>query len=245
MSRDLVRHFLRKGAHVVSANKALIAEHSAALAALATAHGGSLRYSAAVGGGTPMIETVNCVLAEGPIFSIAAVLNGTCNFVLNACADGTTLAAAIAEAQREGIAEADATEDLSGRDAERKLRILCRHVFRTEPKTVEVACLDDTVARIIREAAKAGKRLRQIARASREVGGIHAQVRFENVALDSLFGRLTCEWNALEIIDVSGKTHRVTGRGAGRWPTTEAVMADLFDVHRNRGQYHRQSLKRQ
>jgi homoserine dehydrogenase len=233
-SRELVLHFLKKGAHVVSANKALMAEHGAALTALATEHGGSVRYSAAVGGATPMIETVDRAAAIGAVSAITAVLNGTCNFVLDACADGATLAAAIADAKREGFAEDDATEDLSGRDAEHKLRILCRHAFRAEPETMDVCRLDETVALSAQEAVLAGKRLRQIARVSRQVGGIHAQVRFEVVAPDSYFGRVNREWNALEVFDTSGKTHQVTGRGAGRWSTTEAVMADLFDIHRQR-----------
>jgi homoserine dehydrogenase len=212
----------------------LVAEHGAALVAVATEHAGSLRYSAAVGGATPMIETVDRVQAEDAITSIAAVLNGTCNFILDACADGATLAAAIAEAKLEGFAEADATEDLSGRDPERKVRILCRHAFDAEPVAIDVAHLDETVARRAQEAAGAGQRLRQIARATFEGGRVRAQVRFEIVEANSLFGRLSREWNALEVIDTPGKTHQVTGRGAGRWTTTEAVMADLFDIHRQR-----------
>jgi homoserine dehydrogenase len=232
-ARFLSQHFLEAGSHVVSASKALVAEHGAALVAVATEHAGSLRYSAAVGGAAQMIETVDQII-ECPIERLTAVLNGTCNFVLDACADGATLAQAIAEAKAQGFTEADASEDLSGRDAERKLRILCRHAFDDEPVTIDVAHLDETVARRAQEAAGAGQRLRQIARATCEGGRVHAQVRFEIVEANSLFGRLSREWNALEVIDTSGKTHQVTGRGAGRWPTTEAVMADLFDIHRQR-----------
>jgi len=83
--------------------------------------------------------------------------------------------------------------------------------------------------------ARAGKRLRQIARATCAGGRIDAQVRFEIVEADGFFGRLSREWNALEVIDTAGTVHRVVGRGAGRWPTTEAIMADLFDSHRDRG----------
>ena len=233
-SRDLVEQFFAGGTHVVSANKALIGAHGPGLLALAQEHGAIIRYSAAVGGATPMIEIVD-QLVEYPIERLAAVLNGTCNFVLDACADGATLAQAIAEAKVHGFAEADATEDLNGSDAERKLRILCRHVFHAEPKSINVEVLDEAVGRRAHEAAATGQRLRQIARSTRSTGYLHAQVTFEIVETDSLFGRLTREWNALEIIDAAGNPHRVTGRGAGRWPTTEAVMADLFDIHRYRG----------
>jgi homoserine dehydrogenase len=232
-SRDLVEHFLARGAHVVSANKALIATHGAALSALAKAHGAILHYSAAVGGATPMIETVD-QLVEYPIGHLAAVLNGTCNFILDACADGVTLTAAVAKAQSEGFAEADATEDISGRDAEHKLRILCRHAFRAEAKAIDIAHLDETEAKRAHEVVRMGKRLRQVARAARSGGDIDAQVRFEVVEADSLFGSLNREWNALEVVDTAGIVHRVAGRGAGRWPTTEAIMADLFELHRDR-----------
>jgi homoserine dehydrogenase len=230
-SYHLVEHFLARGTHVVSANKALIAAHSGSLAAVGTERGVTLRYSAAVGGATPMIETV-AEVAKRPIVRIAAVLNGTCNFALDACQTGATLAEAIAKAQCEGFAETDATEDLKGHDAERKLRILCRHAFRAEPETIDLVTLDESGARRAQEAARAGQRLRQIARATREGGRVRAQVCLEVVEADSLFGRLSGEWNALEIVDEIGRAHAVTGRGAGRWPTTEAVMADLFDLHR-------------
>jgi homoserine dehydrogenase len=233
-SRELVHHFLSEGAHVVSANKALIAEHGAALAAVATEQGGSLRYGAAVGGAAPMIETVDRTAATGTVSAITAVLNGTCNFVLDTCATGATLAAAISEAQALGFAEADASEDLSGHDAERKVRILCRHAFGAEPESIDIEVLDDAVALRANEIEAGSQRLRQVARATRGGGRLRAQVHFEVVEADSLFGRSSREWNALELVGSDGRAHAVTGRGAGRWPTTEAVMADLFDLYRSR-----------
>jgi len=233
-SRDLIQQALRAGISVVSANKAVIAEHGEPLATLAKDTRATLMYSAAVGGATPMIEIVDRALAEGSIASIAAVLNGTCNFVLDACAEGAALATATAGANREGFAEADASEDLEGRDAERKLRILCRHAWNADPDRVDVQVLDETVGRRAREAAVLEQRLRQIARATRHGDRVHAQVRFESVEADSFFGRLSREWNAIEVTDNAGNVHGFAGRGAGRWPTTEAVMSDLFDLHRLR-----------
>jgi homoserine dehydrogenase len=230
---DLVQQALRAGISVVSANKTLIAEHGAVLATVAREFGLALRHSAAVGGSTPMIEAVT-EGAKRPIVRMAAVLNGTCNFVLDACGAGSTLEQAIAEAQAQGFAETDATEDLSGRDAERKLRILSRHAFGAGLDSIEVQGLDEAAAGRAQEAVRLGRRLRHIARASRDGGRLHAQVCLETVEADSLFGRLSREWNALEIVDTRGQRKCVVGRGAGRWPTTEAVLADLFDVHRYR-----------
>jgi homoserine dehydrogenase len=233
-SRFLVEHFLATGTHVVSANKALVAASGSTLSARARARNPSvhLRYSAAVGGATPMIEAVDRASAKGDIARIAAVLNGTCNFVLEACAAGATLTSAIADAQAQGFAERDASEDLSGRDAARKLLILCRHAFGAEPDEIDTEVLDESVAEAAKEVAGRGQRLRQVVRATREGGRIRARVSFEVVGEGSLFGQLSREWNAFEVIDTTGNIHSVTGRGAGRWPTTEAVMADLFDLHR-------------
>jgi homoserine dehydrogenase len=231
-ARQLTELFLSRGAHVVSANKALIADYGRALATRAARSGCTLSYSAAVGGVAPMIEAVDRCASGGPIASVAAVLNGTCNWILNHCGQGANLDAALGEATREGFAEADSSEDLSGRDAARKLRILCRHAFGGDPAEMELETLDERVARVAEEVTRAGRRLRQVARAVTHDGKIRAAVRFEAVSYDSPLGRVAGECNVLEIVRVDGARRTITGRGAGRWPTTEAVMADLFELRR-------------
>jgi homoserine dehydrogenase len=232
LSRQLIALFLSGGTHVVSANKALIADYGWALATRAGRSGCTLVYSAAVGGAAPMIEAVERARSQGPIASIAAVLNGTCNLVLDRCGKGVTLKEAISEANREGFAEADPTEDLSGRDAARKLRILCRHAFGSEPDEIELEELDERVTRLAEDVASAGMRLRQVARAVKKDARVHAVVKFEALAPDTTLGRNRGEWNALEIGSTDGTSQVVAGGGAGRWPTTEAVMADLFEIRR-------------
>jgi len=182
-----------------------------------------------------MIEAVDRVAGRGSVLSLAAVLNGTCNFVLGRCGDdGSALEEALAAAYRAGFAEADASEDLSGADAARKLRILCRHAFGDEPEEIRVETLTEGVAERAQRARDTARVVRQLARASFCDGEIHASVRFEEVPQDSPFGCLTDEWNALQIVTRDGALRTVRGRGAGRWPTTEAIMADLFDAHRSR-----------
>jgi homoserine dehydrogenase len=233
-SRRLVDHFLATGADVVSANKTLIAEYGDALAATAARSGATLRYSASVGGSSPMIEWVSRIAAHDRPASLAAVLNGTCNFVLDCCSDGATLQEALDQAKQRGFAEDDPSDDLSGRDAARKLRILVRHGFGARLERIEVEALDESIAEQAQDAAAAGMRLRQISRASTKGDRVAGCVRFERVARDSALGELTQERNGLEIVYADGRKHFVAGRGAGRWPTTEAVMADLFDVRRQR-----------
>ena len=162
---------------------------------------------------------------------MSAVLNGTCNFVLDACAAGATLKEAIAEAQRLGFAESDPSEDLSGRDAARKLQILARHAFGVDLPLI-IHGLDESVVDSARAAIPFGERLRQVARVARDNGRVLASVAFERVRPDSPFYDLQGEWNALTLTLSNREIIGARGRGAGRWPTAEAVMADVFALAR-------------
>jgi homoserine dehydrogenase len=237
-ARALLSHFLALGASVVSANKTVIAEHARALTDIAARSGARLAYSATVGGSTPMIESVTAPTMErgtgsiNPIVAIAAVLNGTCNFVLDRCSLGASLEEALLEARQEGFAEADATDDLSGRDAERKLRILARDAFDEELEDVPVQPFTSEVAELARSTGASGMRIRQVARLNRIGVELHASILFEHVALCCPLAGLDREWNGIEILFADGTSTHLIGRGAGRWPTSEAVMADVWDLWR-------------
>ena len=232
-STRLVTAFLSRGIHVVSANKAVIAGFGPAIGALAARHGASLRYSAAVGGSAPMIETVRRLASSGDIISMTGILSGTCNYVLDQCAQGVPLHEAVRDAQALGYAEADPSEDLSGRDAARKLCILVHHAFGREVDTQTVEGIqEDAIDRLL-PTAKDGERLRLVATAAKlQSGRLAAQVRPEWISADHLLAKIGGDWNALAITLASGETILVTGRGAGRWPTTEAVIADLLELRR-------------
>ena len=234
VSGPLVEHFLSHGVDVISAGKALIANCGPTLMKLAMRSGCRLKFHAAVGGSAPMIEAAQRCSAAGPIASLLAILNGTCNFILDKCGEGVALADALADTRRLGFAESDVSEDLSGADAARKITILCRHAFGGEAHLVHVQPMDTAVAEQAGKVASAGLRLRQVVRAAVCDGEVRASVNFELVPNESPFGRLRGEWNALQILMKDGTLHTVTGRGAGRWPTTEAIVADLLDQHRER-----------
>jgi homoserine dehydrogenase len=231
-SFELVVHYLSEGVDVVTANKAVIAENGTELIRLAGLSKAELRYCAATGGGAPMLEV--CQRHAGQIQTMSAVLNGTVNFVLDACSRGATLEAAIAEAKQLGFAENDPSEDLSGRDAARKLQILARHAYRVELPLFFFHGLDEAVAVRAHAVVVLGERLRQIARAVRQNGRVVASLTFESVTADSPFFDLAGEWNALSLTLGSGQTLTVRGRGAGRWPTAESVLADVFNLRRSR-----------
>lgn len=230
-SQSLARYYLSHGVHVVSANKALIAEAGPELSTLATRNSASLRYSAAVGGSAPMLEALRRAAQHSEIQCIAGVLNGTCNYVLDRCAEGLLLNEAVRAAQTRGFAEADPGEDLSGRDSARKLRILARAAFGQDLNGLEVQALNASTFLRHQPALRANERLRLVARAWKLGDKVFGQVQLEAIASDDALAQTREEWNRLIITDADGERIDVLGRGAGRWPTTEAVMADLFELH--------------
>ena len=241
-SSRLVVSFLRRGIDVVSANKGLVVDEAAVLADAQRGSGAVLRFSGAVGGSAPMIEAVRAAAKRGPLIALSGVLNGTCNFVLERCAHGAAWMDALAEAQSLGFAEADPSEDVSGRDAERKLRILAEVAFGERLLSVKTDPLTNDVATFASEAWRRGLSLRQVSRVRRSRDGWIGQVSFESMAREHPLTIATGEWNALLLTQKDGRSVRVVGRGAGRWPTTEAVMADLLEAHRENGAARREKI---
>ncbi|MCE5268331.1 MAG: homoserine dehydrogenase [Planctomycetaceae bacterium] len=224
---------LRSGAHVVTANKALLAEHGANLRQLAQEHGRLLRYSAAVGGSMPLLERLETQRGRG-VRSLRAILNGTTNYVLDRVAQGSTLADAVRDAQSLGLAEADPSRDLGGLDAADKLavavdtigagRLPANQVCR-EPLTQE-AIDAATVSRVD------GQVLRHVA--SVVYNGVPTgAVRLCRLDSDDPLAHVTAEGNAAEIEWLDGERDLVYGKGAGRWPTAEAVIADVLEIVRS------------
>jgi homoserine dehydrogenase len=125
----LIRAALSRGIDVVSANKQAVGADLSALSALAAASSARLLYSASVGGGAPLIETVRRARAHGTVVRIEAVLNGTCNFILNRLAEGQGFDDALTAARDAGFAEEDPSADLTGLDAAAKLVILAHEAL--------------------------------------------------------------------------------------------------------------------
>ncbi|MET0497372.1 MAG: hypothetical protein ABW106_03760 [Steroidobacteraceae bacterium] len=231
-SQSLVRYYLAHGVAVVTANKALIATAGPDLLEIAAKAHTCILASAAVGGSTPMIEALREAKQLGPVKSIAGVLNGTCNYVLDRCMDGLDFDAAVLSAQASGFAEADPSEDLSGRDAGRKLQILARLAFDREVDSLDIQSLDAAAVLAAKHSLRDGESLRMIGRARLHDGVVVGQIRLERLARDDGFAGIGEEWNRLAITLADGSEVAVTGRGAGRWPTTEAMIADLLELSR-------------
>jgi homoserine dehydrogenase len=233
---DIMCSALRRGAHVVTANKAALARHYDSLHACAEAGKSTLSYSAAVGGGTPVLEAVEA-LRDGPgLLSVEGVMNGTANFLLSKLGEGWSFDASVAKAQELGFAEADPAADVDGHDAADKLSILIREAFGIvlPPGRIFKQSLRDVAAGAPEAALKRGKVLKQVGRCSLEAdGSVRAEIRIEALPVRHPLAGARNEENRFVLTDRDGVAHALFGKGAGRWPTTAAVFADVMDLQRS------------
>jgi len=233
-ANSLVTRALQSGRNVVTANKALMAIEGKRLAALAADVGVSLRCRAAVGGVMPALEAVEQARASGPIQSFSGVLNGTTNFVLNCLAEGQDLKSAVQAAQDAGYAEANCRLDLNGTDAAHKLILLARNAFSAHLKfdAIKRIGIEDIDPQWVRDKRKSGEVVRFVASCEHANERLHASVKPTLLPHNHPLARATGIDNRLLIKLQSGVSFTVSGKGAGRWPTTEAVLADLLDIRR-------------
>jgi len=231
---ELTKRALRLGRDVVSANKALLARGGHDLEALAADNGTKLRYSAAVGGVLPALETIRRARASGPLRGFSGVLNGTTNFVLDRMVAGESMSAAVQAAQEQGYAEAHPQTDLEGIDAAEKVILLARAAFDVNLPLHAIARkgLEGLNSKILRTAQEQGKAVRLVAECRRSSQRVEASVKPVDLPLSHPLAQVSGAENRLLIQPEVGEPWVVSGTGAGRWPTTEAVIADLFDIRR-------------
>ncbi len=228
---------LRRGRDVVTANKAMIAVHGAALAALADANGAALCFEAAVAGGIPVIKAVREGLAANRFSRVAGILNGTCNHILTVMREqGREFADVLAEAQALGYAEADPASDIDGIDTAHKLAILASLAFDRVVAFADIHV--EGIRRIggldIAFAGELGFRLKLLGIARLTADGIEARVHPCMIPAASPLARVDGVYNAVVADgDFAGRM-TLEGRGAGGGPTASAVVADLIDLARGR-----------
>ncbi len=231
--RELIESALSRGVSVVSANKQAIAGSLAKFHHIAAANGAALFYSAAVGGGAPMIETIRCAKAAGSVRSVTAILNGTVNFILYAMKGGETYDGAIRHAQAAGFAEPDPSADLSGEDARAKISILCFEAFGCEPDPGIIA-VEALTQELAEKIARNGGVWKQLAKMRQAPDGeIIASLKYEPVGDDTLFSDTPGEGNAMRVVVRGGRQFECRGKGAGRRPTVESLLADIGDHRRS------------
>lgn len=232
-AKAAVEAALKAGKPVITANKALIAVHGAALAGLAEAQGVPLLFEAAVMGGTPAVKVVRESLVGEEIHSVAGILNGTCNYILSSMeSSGRSFEEVLAEAQRLGYAESDPTMDVGGFDAAHKISILAALAFGCAPNfaAAEIEGIDQVALLDIQMAKDLGYRIKLIASAERSDAGVLVRVHPTLVALNHPLAQAAGVLNALFIEGSRIGRIFIQGPGAGAGPTAAAVAADIADV---------------
>jgi homoserine dehydrogenase len=236
-ARALIEAALAAKKPVVTANKALLAVHGAALAAAAERAGVPLAFEAAVAGGIPVIKALREGLAGNRITRVAGILNGTCNYILTVMREhGREFSEVLAEAQKLGYAEADPAFDVDGIDAAHKLAILAALAFGrpVDFGAVHVEGIRNVSALDIAFATELGYRIKLLGIARRSPAGIEARVHPCMVPAQAPIARVDGVFNAVVAEgDFVGRV-MLEGRGAGAGPTASAVVADLIDLARDR-----------
>lgn len=227
-------HFLEKGVHVITANKAMFAKHGRSLQKVAEEYGSSIGFEATTAGGVPIIKTLKNLLTVNEVENIAGILNGTSNFILTEMRTAQcSFEDALQKAQDLGYAEADPTDDVSGKDAFRKLMILSQLAFGRQPawEEVEVRGIDALTSHDIREAEESGMRYRHVAEVNELSGGrLHAIVRPLIVGQSHPLYTVDGVDNAIVVdSEYLGKLTLI-GPGAGRFPTGSAMVEDFIQV---------------
>ncbi len=226
----IARSALGRGRRLVTANKALLAQHGSSLARLATERGATMRYGAAVGGGVPVLSLLQHALGAAAPARVRGILNGTSNFVLTALEGGASLDEALEVARARGFAEADATRDLSGRDAADKIALVAWAAFGVAPETlqVRVSSLLPQPERFTRLAGHLGGRVRQVAECATSRYGVVASVEPVIVGPHSALGQTRDEGNHVELFAGWSQPLCASGPGAGGAPTATALLSDLL-----------------
>ena len=233
----LVTAALQAGKPVVTANKALIAHHGAALASLAHGAGVPLLFEAAVAGGIPVLKALREGLAANHIRRVAGILNGTCNYILTTMrAERRDFADVLTDAQRLGYAEADPAFDVDGVDTAHKLTILAALAFNApvDFAAVHIEGIRHITAQDIAYADELGYRIKLLGLAEQSDAGVGLRVHPCLVPLSNPIALVDGVHNAVVIEgDAVGRVV-LEGRGAGAGPTASAVVADLIDIARGR-----------
>ena len=248
LAKDVIMHAIKHGKHVVTANKALLAEHGNEIFAFAEAHNVHVAYEAAVAGGIPIIKVMREGLAANKIEWLAGIINGTGNFIMTEMRDkGRPFADVLSEAQVLGYAEADPTFDVEGIDAAHKLALLASIAFGIPLQFDKVYCegITGITLQDVNYAEELGYRIKHLGFAVRRednssgddqgnnnAAGIELRVHPTLIPQNALLANVNGVKNAVLVNSHPLGQTLYCGDGAGAGATASAVMADVMDLVR-------------
>jgi homoserine dehydrogenase len=236
IARELILKAIQNGKQVVTANKALLAIHGNALFAAAAAAGVDLAFEASVGGCMPIIKTLRESLVANRIHAMTGILNGTCNYILTKISeDGSPFQEALAEAQKNGFAEADPTLDVEGFDTAHKLALLTALAFGMEInyEDITIEGISKITPQDIGFAADFGYRVKLLAIGKDRGSTVEARVHPTMIPEDNILSSVGGSLNAITVSADAVGDILLSGRGAGMLPTASAVLSDVVDIARN------------
>lgn len=235
-ARTLLLEAIEQGKHIVTANKALLAQHGEELFAAAERRGVDLYFEASVGGGVPIIRALREGLASDRIDELIAIVNGTSNFLLTTMTEaGRPFAEILAEAQQKGYAEADPSLDVDGWDAAHKLCVLVPLCFgvRVTPEQILVEGLRGIEPIDFRYAERFGYVIKPLVIAKDHGDSIEARVHPTLIPGRFMLSSVNGVYNAVYVSSYALGSSLYYGRGAGMMPTAVAVISDVIEVARN------------
>lgn len=238
--RSHIEEALRRGLAVVTSNKWPMALHGVELTDLAQDHSVPLRAESTVMSGTPVLSTLTDGLAGAAPAAVRGVLNATANFVLDEMSRGRSYPAALADAQRKGLAERDPSADVDGHDTAAKLMILAALVFGEQLRLEDVKRrgISSVTPEAVERATSNGLRIREVATlevASSGAGPLVARVQPEALAADDRLAQVRGTQNAVVCRAAPLGEVTITGPGAGLELAGQGVLSDLLNLVAPRG----------
>lgn len=236
VAKELNLAALKKGKHLVTANKALLATHGLELFRVAAEHRVDLGFEASVCGGIPIIRALREGLVANRILSIMGIVNGTCNYILSRMTEaGRPFEEVLKEAQAKGYAEADPSLDIDGIDASHKLQILASIAYggSVDLGSIHVEGIRGIDPSDIQYAKELGFRIKLLAIAKEANGEIEVRVHPTLVPEDHLLASVGGVYNAVYIVGNATGSLMFYGRGAGQMPTASAVLSDIVEIAQN------------
>ena len=232
-ARSVIERAIRAGKCVVTANKALLAQHGNELWALARKHGVCIAFEASCAGGIPIIRALHDGLIANRIDALYGIVNGTCNHILTSMTQqGKSYAEALAEAQRAGLAEADPTLDVAGIDSAHKLAILAALAFgrKIDFRAIPAEGIDSLQLCDVEYGQELGYVVKLLAIAQRQGDGITLRVRPAFISKEHPLAWVSGPFNAISVYGHATGHTMYYGRGAGGMPTASSVVADIASV---------------
>ncbi len=237
-AKDVVLNAIANKKHVVTANKALIAEFGPEIFAKAAANGVTVYFEAAVGGGMPTIKTIREALIGNDAVSVHTIINGTCNYILTEMTEkGSAFADVLADAQAKGYAEADPTLDIEGGDTGHKVAIMASLLFGgyVSYDKMSVEGITNITAEDITNAKELGYSIKLLGVVKKTENATTVDARVHPVMIhdDHILSSVNGVFNSVLVEGDAVGPVLLYGAGAGEMPTASAVISDIIDVARN------------